>query len=76
MAELNLVFDTDPAQVNSKGIAQPNTAPEEEVDAPVEAGDDAAQSGDAGGDTDEPAPAKPAAKPAKSSKPTPAKKAA
>ena len=39
MAELDLVFDTDPAQVNDKGIAQPNTAPEEELDKPAEPGE-------------------------------------
>lgn len=39
MAELDLVFDTDSAQVNEKGIAQPNTAPEEEVGAPAAAGE-------------------------------------
>jgi lambda family phage portal protein len=49
MAELDLVFDTDPAQVNQKGIAQPETAPEEEVGKPAEPGEDAEQ-GSASGD--------------------------
>jgi lambda family phage portal protein len=78
MAELDLVFDTDPAQVNQKGIAQPNTAPEEEVDEPAATGEDATQTGD-GGDADpanEGETATPAAKPAQASKSTPTKKAA
>lgn len=35
-AELDLVFDTDPAQVNAKGMAQPGV-PQEEVNAPAKA---------------------------------------
>jgi lambda family phage portal protein len=69
MAELDLVFDTDAAQVNQKGIAQPNTAPEEEVDAPAEAGEDATQG--AGESDDDKSPAQIAA-----AKAAPAKKAA
>ena len=53
MEELEMVLDTDPAQVNDKGIAQPNPAPDADAvasdgaaaateDAP--ATDDAAQS--------------------------------
>lgn len=79
MAGLDLVFDTDPAQVNQKGIAQPNTAPEEEIDEPAEAGEDATQGAGEPEPEDDSAPAKPAAKPAQAattSKPTPAKKAA
>ena len=58
MAELDLVFDTDPAQVNDKGIAQPNTAPEEEVDAPAETGELPEQ--DSEGSADQPDDTKPA----------------
>jgi lambda family phage portal protein len=57
MAELDLVFDTDPAQVNQKGIAQPNTAPEEEPDKPAEPGEAASQ----GDSTDDSKPAASAA---------------
>ncbi len=42
MAEMDLVFDSDAAQTNQKGIAQKNTAPEEEVDKPAEDGEMAA----------------------------------
>lgn len=54
MAELDLVFDTDPAQVNQKGIAQLNTAPEEEVDKPAQPGLDAEQGDDQDDDDDKP----------------------
>ena len=36
MAENELIFDTDPAQVNDKGQAQPNAAPQENEDAPAD----------------------------------------
>jgi lambda family phage portal protein len=43
VGELNLVLDTNPSQVNDKGIAQPNTAPAESADSgEVEAGEMAA----------------------------------
>lgn len=71
MAELDLVFDTDPAQVNDKGIAQKNTAPQEAVDEPADPGDDAAAPA---GATDEPAKPTVPAKPAKPA--APAKKPA
>jgi lambda family phage portal protein len=61
MAELDLVFDTDPAQVNKLGVAQPNTAPEEEVEEPAAAGEQATQSGGAGEGEEEPAAASPPA---------------
>lgn len=61
LAELDLVLDTDPAQVNKTGIAQPNTAPEEQVDEPAEPGEEAGQ-GDAPDEPAQPA-AAPAAKP-------------
>ena len=35
MNEMDLVFDTDPAQVNDKGLAQPSD-PEETTDTPQE----------------------------------------
>lgn len=36
MADMDLVFDSDPAQVNDKGLAQPNAPAEEEDDAPAD----------------------------------------
>lgn len=75
MAELDLVFDTDPAQVNQKGIAQPNTAPDEEIGQPAQPGEQAEQSGgDSASPSDTP-PAEPV-KAAPAAKPKPAKKAA
>ena len=53
MAELDLVLDTDPAQVNDKGLAQPNTAPAEEVDQSAASGEEA-EGGDGNSD-DKPA---------------------
>lgn len=64
MAELDLVFDTDPAEVSKLGVAQPNTAPEEEVDEPAEPGEAATQSAAAA-----PAASAPAAAPAAPAKP-------
>ncbi len=37
MADLDLVFDTDPAQLNDKGQTQPTAPAEEQTDAPAEA---------------------------------------
>jgi capsid protein len=46
MADMELVFDTDAAQVNTQGIAQPNPAPPEEDDKEAEDPDDTAPGGD------------------------------
>ncbi|OIR10982.1 phage portal protein, lambda family [mine drainage metagenome] len=53
MADLDLVFDTDPAQVNEKGVAQPNAAPAETTVPESQAGgDDIATPSDPDGDED------------------------
>lgn len=57
MAEMDLVFDTDPAQVNDKGQAQPTAPAQESVDEPAETPEqesaepaaDGDESADAGG---------------------------
>lgn len=55
MEDMELVFDTDPAQVNDKGIAQPNLAPD--ADAVQGAGNEEAalgeDAGSAGTETDD-----------------------